>query len=236
MSLALEALLLDAVGTVVRVREPVPGTYVRIAAQHGIARPLAEVARAVAALRIAPPSLDGVALADVPAKEREGWRAVVRVALGDAAADGPCFDALFDHFARPDAWRIVPGLRDALDVARANGLRPAIVSNMDARLRGVLAGLGLDDAFDAVVLPSTCGLAKPDPRIFHHALGLLGVSPEAAVYVGDREPDCVQAARDAGLEAWRLDPEAEPGGLETLAGWDELGRRLETFARGVRSG
>jgi putative hydrolase of the HAD superfamily len=107
---------------------------------------------------------------------------------------------------------------------------------MDARLPGLLAGLGLRQSLDVLVLPSTCGLAKPDPRIFAFALAQLGVSAEAALYVGDRETDCVAAARAAGLHAWRLDPEAPPGTANVLTAWVEFGPRLTAFARASRAG
>ncbi len=236
MSAQLEALLLDAAGTLLRLREPAAAVYVRIAARHGIARALHDVSQALADARIAPPPLAGIPLSEVPAAEREGWRAVVRAALGDAAADGPCFDAIFAAFARPDAWEPVPGVRDALRAARARGLRCAAVSNMDARLPGLLAAHGLQPALDALVLPSTCGLAKPDPRIFAFALAHLGVSAEAALYVGDRERDCVAAARAPGRHPWRRDPQAPAGSANVLESWAELDARLADFAPASRSG
>ena len=236
MSGRLEALLLDAAGTLLRLREPAAEVYLRIAAQNGIVRALPDIARALAAARIAPPLIDGLPLSDVPAREREGWREVVRAALGDAAADGPCFDAIFAEYARPEVWELMPGVCAALLAARARGLRCAVVSNMDARLPGLLAALGLGQALDALVLPSTCGLAKPDPQIFAFALARLGVPAEAALYVGDRETDCVAAARAAGLHAWRLDPEAPAGAANVLTTWADLGPRLTDFARASRSG
>jgi len=236
MSTGLEALLLDAVGTVLRLREPAAGVYVRVGARFGEVRTREAVARALAAARIAPPALEGVALAEVPARERAGWREIVRAALGNRAADGPCFDALFAEFARPAVWELVPGVQAALAAARAFGLRCAVVSNMDTRLPGLLAGLGLAEALNAVVLPSTCGFAKPDPRIFAHALTQLGVAAEAALYVGDREPDCVAAARAAGLRAWRLDLAAPRTAANVLSGWAELEPRLAGFAHASRSG
>jgi len=236
VSARLEALLLDAAGTLVRLREPAADLYRRIAAQHGIARALPAVARALDAVRIGPPPLAGVPISEVPVREREGWRAVVRAALGDRAADGACFDAIFDAYASPDAWQRVPGVREALRVARTHGLRCAVVSNMDARLPGVLAGLGLGAAFDALVLPSTCGLAKPDPGIFAFALARLGVRTESALYVGDRELDCVAAARAAGLHAWRLDRGAPAEAANVLSGWEDFEPRIEAFARGCGSG
>lgn len=236
MSAEVSALLLDAVGTVIRLREPPAVVYARIAARFGISAEPREVARALDRARIGPPTLDRVALADVPALEREGWREIVRAALGDAAADGPCFDALFACYAGAEPWQLVPGARDALATVRSTGARLAIVSNMDARLPGVLASLGLGEAFDARVLPSTCGLAKPDPRIFAAALRELGVARELALYIGDRDPDCVAAARAAGLRAWRLDPGAPAGQPNVLRGWAELESRWTAFARAPRSG
>jgi putative hydrolase of the HAD superfamily len=226
----------DAVGTLLRLREPPAAVYVRIAAKHGISVAQASVARALDAVRIGPPALEGVALADVPERERDGWREIVRAALGDVAADGPCFEAIFSCYANAEPWQLVPGVRSALASARSRGTRLAVVSNMDARLPGVLAGLGLADAFDAVVVPSTCGFAKPDPRIFRAALSRLGVGGDSAVYIGDREPECVAAARAAGLRAWRLDPAGAPGDPDVLSGWDGLAPRLAAFAHTTRSG
>jgi hypothetical protein len=63
-------------------------------------------------------------------------------------------------------------------------------------------------------------LLKPDFQ--GAALAALGVAPAEALYVGDREEDCVGAARAAGLAALRLDPAARPGTPGVLAGWREL--------------
>ena len=236
MSAALRALLVDAMGTLLELREPPADVYVRIAAQHGIAREREAVARALAAARIAPPPLAGVALGDVPMREREGWRAIVRAALGAEAADGPCFEALFAHYASGAPWRLVPDAAAALRSARARELALGVASNMDARLPAILTALGVADLFDTLALPSTCGFAKPDARLFHAALRALGVPPGAALYVGDREADCVAAARAAGLHALRLDPAAAPGATGVLAGWRDLEPALARIASGGEPG
>jgi putative hydrolase of the HAD superfamily len=230
------ALLLDAMGTLLALREPPAHVYVRIAARHGLAREREAVARALAGARIGPPALAGVPLAEVPAHEREGWRAIVRAALGAEAADGPCFDALFAHYATAEPWALAPDAAAALRAARARGLKLAVVSNMDARLTRILAALGLAAEIDAFALPSTCGFAKPDARIFRAALERIGVAPEAALYIGDREADCVAAARAAGLQALRLEPSAAPGTPGLLAGWRELDAALARIASASASG
>ena len=219
MPAELRALLCDAVGTLIRTRETPAATYCRFAAAHGLACTPAEVETrlrvALAALR--PPS--GGALATFPAREREDWRAVVRASLGSAAAEGPCFDALFAFYATGEAWEVLPGAAAALEAARARGLHTGVASNMDHRLPGVLADLGLASRLDAVVIPSSCGFAKPDARFFHTACEHLAVLPAAALYVGDRVPGCVEAARSAGLRAVLYDPGAGADWVRVAQRW-----------------
>jgi putative hydrolase of the HAD superfamily len=231
MSAELRALLCDAGGTLIRTREPPALTYCRFAAAHGIACDRAAVEarlrEALTALR--PP--DG-ALETFAAREREDWRGVVRASLGTDAADGACFGALFAFYASAAAWEVLPGAPAALAAARARGWRTAVASNMDHRLPGVLAELDLAPRFDAVVIPSSCGFAKPDRRFFLAACARLGVAPGASLYVGDREKDCVAAARAAGLAALRYDPTGS--GADTLRSWEAMAVRMAE--RGWRGG
>jgi len=217
------ALLLDAVGTLIRLCEPPARTYERVARSHGIERPRPDLerdlGRALAALR--PPRCDDGLLDAMPEREREGWRGVIRTALGDTAADGACFDALWAHYAEPAAWQVQPGALPALLGARRQGLALGVVSNMDARLPALLDALGFP-AFDALVLPSNCGHAKPDPRIFEVALERLGSSTRTALYIGDRERDCVEAARAAGVHTLRYDPAAATAADGVLGAWSDL--------------
>ena len=46
------------------------------------------------------------------------------------------------------------------------------------------------------------------------------------LYIGDRELDCVDAARAAGLRALRYDPAADDGAPDVLGSWDDLSDRL----------
>jgi putative hydrolase of the HAD superfamily len=167
-------------------------------------------------------ALSKQALAEIPALEREHWRGIVRTTLGNAAADGPCFDALFDAFGSGKSWRVFEGAREALARLRGAGVRIAVVSNMDFRLRGLLAELALESSIDHVLCPSSCGFAKPDPRIFVAALDALRVAPLDALYIGDRERDCVAAARAAGLATRRFDPRGDPRDPDVLVSWKTL--------------
>lgn len=105
-------------------------------------------------------------------------------------------------------WRRVPpGLADALDRARAAGIRVGIVSNSEGRLHEVIAHVGLADRFETIVDSGNEGVSKPDPEIFRRALARLGgIAPERAMYAGDIPSVDVTGARAAGMQAVLVDP------------------------------
>src|SRR5690606_18758109 len=182
----IEAVVFDAVGTLIRPREPVGETYARIARAHGAAIPawrLDDAFRRV--LASAPPMV--FPGPDAAARERGWWREVVRATFRAADQMQPladfeaAFAELFDHYARAAAWQAAAGAAEALRALRAEGRRVAVASNFDGRLPGVLAGLGLVDALDAVLGPAALGAAKPDPAFFAAAAARLAVAPAAAL-------------------------------------------------------
>jgi putative hydrolase of the HAD superfamily len=224
----LRAVLFDGAGTLLHLSEPVSRVYRRAAQRHGIARPpedLDDRARdAMRRLRTAPP--EGVPLSRVPEIEKEGWRAVVRAVLGPDSGDGPVFEMLWGYYGTTAAWSVASGAAEALDRLRALGLRTGLVSNMDARLPRLLDAFDLARRLDVVAIPSTVGLAKPDRRAFHAALTRLNVPPLQALYIGDQEADCVEAARRAGLRSIRYDPHADPRRSDVIVSFRDLAGRI----------
>ena len=74
-----------------------------------------------------------------------------------------------------------------------------ITNGESVQQRGKLKALGLASAFAAVAASADIGIAKPDPRIFHHAADLLGVAPERCAYVGDKRDTDALGAIAAGM-------------------------------------
>jgi len=194
----IRAVLLDAVGTLIALREPVGDTYSRVAADYGVAIAPWRIGDALGRIFAAapPPVFPDAPPAEISARERAWWRTIARSAFlaADSAHKFADFDACFDElwriFASPGAWLAAPGAAEGLMGLRATGRRTVVVSNFDRRLPGILAGLGLAAGLDACVLPADAGAAKPDPRIFRRALDLLGVAAAEAAFVGDdRERD-----------------------------------------------
>ncbi|HYR11967.1 MAG TPA: HAD family hydrolase, partial [Longimicrobium sp.] len=95
---------------------------------------------------------------------------------------------------------------ETLEELRRRGYRLGVISNADGRAEQALDAVGLRGHFELIVDSGLVGIDKPDPRIFHHALELMGVAPEEAVYVGDIYEIDVQGARAAGMRAILIDP------------------------------
>ena len=96
----------------------------------------------------------------------------------------------------------------ALKLARARGLRTAVISNSNGTVADILTHLGLAADLEFIIDSSKVGVEKPDPRIFHLALERAGLTPHEAVYVGDLYSIDVVGARAAGMRAILMDPGA----------------------------
>jgi putative hydrolase of the HAD superfamily len=201
--------LLDAVGTLFRVRGSVGQLYARVARRHGVCLdPTIIEGRFRDAFAAMPPlAFPGVPAADVHAREYDWWRTVVSAVFSGAHFHSfdAFFDELFHQFAHAESWELFPDTRPALAALRGRGLRLAMVSNFDARLHDLCDALGLTPWFAAIVISTRAGAAKPDPLIFRTALIELGASAGEAVHVGDSEREDVAGALAAGIRAVHLD-------------------------------
>jgi len=204
-----EGLLLDAMGTLIGLRQSVGHTYAALAAEHGLSVGAAAIDAVFPRIhRQAPPlAFPGLEGAALEAAERQWWAERIAAALAAAGLQEPLrpalADALFDRFAQADLWRVYDDVGEALKRWHRRGLRLAVVSNFDGRLIGLLRDLGLADWISVVVVSSAAGAAKPDPAPFAQALAQLGLSPGQAWHVGD-SPEDELGARAAGLPCVRI--------------------------------
>jgi putative hydrolase of the HAD superfamily len=84
---------------------------------------------------------------------------------------------------------------------RAAGFRTGILSNLPRPLGEALrATPGFLEHFDQVTFSYELGMVKPQPGIYAHAVGGLGIDPGEALFLDDL-PDNVEGARAAGLHA-----------------------------------
>jgi len=189
------ALLIDAAGTLLHLREPVGVVYARLGGPHGLTR--------------SPEAIDTgfrrAMRAPWPGRRFDGdgrpfWRFVVERATG--LTDPEYFEAVYNAFG-PGAWKVAPGALDCLEILSTSGVKLAVVSNWDHRLRSLLSTLGVLERIDLAIVSGEVRLEKPDPRIFEVTCKRLGVPPRFAVHVGDNRKHDVVGARTAGCTAWQ---------------------------------
>lgn len=207
---AIEAVSLDAAGTIIEVAAPVAETYAGIAARHGGEF---ELETLQAAFKAHFPAMPPMAFGEVehdalPRLERGWWRTLVRRVVSQAGALNDFeayFEELYDHYAKPEAWQLCDDVAELLAAVEAAGLKVGVLSNFDSRLPGILDGLGLQSLLPKTLYSTTIGHAKPAPEAFLAICGRLEVAPGACLHVGDNRVADLEGAEAAGLKALLLD-------------------------------
>jgi putative hydrolase of the HAD superfamily len=190
----LDAVTIDAYGTLVALCDPVPALAAALGAR-GVERTEPEVRTAFRAeveyyVVRSHEGRDEATLALL----RRDCAHVFLEAVGaplDAVEFAPSFVGALE-------FEELPGAADACRSLAAAGLRLAVVSNWDVGLHDHLAALGLTPLLDAVVTSAEAGAPKPEPQVFELALARLGATADRAVHVGDADGDA-EGARVAGL-------------------------------------
>jgi 2-haloalkanoic acid dehalogenase type II len=217
----IRAVLLDALGTLVRLEPPAPRLRVQLSRLAGVEVSEEQAERGFRA-EIAyylqhhgegrdPASLDCL---------RDRCARVLAGELGLAGVDHTAVRAAMlgslEFTAFPDA-------ADALRELRERGLRLVVASNWDCSLSEVLERAGLRSLVDGVVSSAVAGAPKPHPAVFEQALRLAGATPEEALHVGDSVENDVEGARAAGVPALLLVREGDaPAGVEVIRSLGEL--------------
>jgi HAD superfamily hydrolase (TIGR01662 family) len=92
----------------------------------------------------------------------------------------------------------------AIATLDARGLSMGCVTNtltLSTAIEDIIAALGLGRYLRTIVCSSTGGYRKPHLSLFRSALDGLNVSPQEAVFVGDRITDDIGGAKNAGMHA-----------------------------------
>ena len=132
----------------------------------------------------------------------QGARNLVERAMTGAAA-GEIEDALRIFLAYNDAHiaektRLYPGVKDSLELLQAGQREMAVISNKHVALcRKLLAALGIDGYFRAVLGADSLPFRKPSPEPLLKLIRDFGVSAAETVMVGDSIND-IAAGRGAG--------------------------------------
>lgn len=91
---------------------------------------------------------------------------------------------------------------ELLRLHRSHGLKIAIVSNFDYRLRGILEAFGITDLVDCVIASGEVGVQKPDSAIFRLLFEhFQNVNPTLYLHIGDNYRKDYLPAIEVGMNA-----------------------------------
>ena len=201
----------DAVGTLINPEPSAPAVYADVGRRFGSRLDETVLAaRFRAAFRRQEEVDRTVGLRTDEDREVARWRAIVREVLEDVSDGEACFQELYAHFARPDAWRCVP---EAADVLSSGCSRSCARHRLELRPQAARPGRTL----------ARFAADPPSRRQFGDRLAQAGrgffrgdvppgrfPAPEYILHVGDDPVNDYEGARAAGLRAVLLDPSTAP--------------------------
>lgn len=149
---------------------------------------------------------------------REGWFDLVRHSFhGVTEVSETLFTALYDSFSTHDAWRVYDDVIPTFEALQSKGIRLAVISNWDNRLKPTLKSVGLHDYFEVITVSGEHGHNKPAREIFDHTATALELAPDQILHIGDSLREDYEGARAAGSHALHLDRDGEtPGSVASL--------------------
>lgn len=117
--------------------------------------------------------------------------------------NAPCFEEVFqkswEFFATKDCVILAQDFPEILSLLKKQGIKTAVISNWDARLRNILKQLGLGELFDEIFIGCEVGYLKPDLKLFQTALEVLKVDPHKALMIGDSLKNDIEPAKTIGM-------------------------------------
>jgi 2-haloalkanoic acid dehalogenase type II len=111
--------------------------------------------------------------------------------------------------------KLFPDVEETLSKLRADGIILALLTNgVQLTHNEKIQYLGLDKAFDHVLVADAVGYFKPQPQIFWEALRRCHCRPEEAIMVGDHLRNDIDGAQAVGITAYWFNPSGHKRGVD----------------------
>lgn len=198
-----EWVIFDAADTLLRPEPSVAHVYQQLAAKHGVERQI-DVIRERFGPAVREHFSDPVS---DEAMDRARWQHLVFDVLETDNVE--IFDDLWQHFARPEHWRLFDDVAAVFSWLSERQYRIAIGSNFDARLHGIVAALPPIGDAEHVFISSELGHRKPGLEFFRAIESRIRMPAEKILLVGDSRHADYEGAVAAGWQALHLDRSAD---------------------------
>lgn len=198
---SIRAVVFDAVGTLIAPEPPPAQVYASVARNHGVQIAIETVReRFWAAFEHEEKADQAAGWRTDAEREVDRWRKIVTLTLPEVADRASCFQALWDHFADPGSWRVLPVARQWIEAVATHGLPIGVASNFDGRLRNVLAGRPELPRDLRLMISSEVGWRKPAPQFFTAVADAMACPPKQILLIGDDRANDIEPARAAGMQ------------------------------------
>lgn len=142
------------------------------------------------------------------------WLGLLGVEEGDIRGIS---ETIRNHPFRHLFWsKMEEGTPETLDWFRERGFKLGVISNAEGQIRRLLEHANMEERFDVIIDSGVVGFAKPDERIFKHAVERMGAKSASCIHVGDLFEVDVVGARQAGITPILVDREELSGGVDCL--------------------
>ena len=205
-----EAIIFDAVGTLIRPRRPVAETYHAVGRRHGFEVSPDEIARRFPLALRRQDQIDaqsGDWRTSEP-RERQRWYDIVAEVFSVADPAGnldALFAELWEHFAAPENWQVYEDVRPAWRGLIQRGRLLGVASNLDSRLDVLAAGLAPLNECQHWFISSQLGIRKPGAGFFAQIERRLQLTAERLLLVGDDWDNDIEGARRRGWHTLLVD-------------------------------
>jgi putative hydrolase of the HAD superfamily len=203
----IRAIVLDAVGTLIHPDPPAPIIYAQVGKKRGSCYDADAIKTRFQQAFQQEEEIDRrLGWRTSEDREMERWRHIVAHVLDDVSDPEGCFQALFEHFSRPESWRCDPSTDSVLSGLSRRGLLLGMASNYDSRLHTVMAGKPELQPIHHVIISSEVGWRKPAPEFFAAVCRIVALPADQILYIGDDLVNDVQGAQAAGLRVVWFNP------------------------------
>lgn len=168
--------------------------------------------------------------------EWEWWRDTVKEILDLLNLQANDFDALYQEmwgtFSEARCWRIADHALSAIQTMKRLGMKTAILSNWDKRLRCILTEMNITELFDKIFISSEIGVEKPNAKIFRYVEKQFDLPSHCFLHIGDSRIHDFEGAKKVG---WNVLLLVDKGSFEKDLLSNEINgfRELEDMANNI---
>ena len=211
---SISAICFDAVGTLIYPSPSAAEVYWRVGREFGsrLDLPTVKSRFSIAFRRIESATEPGCGEAAAESQlitseplERQRWRQIVSETIPDLDDPQACFEALWNHFAQPQHWRLFDDVTPALERLLGLGLHLVMASNFDGRLHPLCTAFPMLSKLSPRFVSSELGHRKPSRQFYRQIASRLNLPPQSLLMVGDDPEFDFAAARRADWQAILLD-------------------------------